>query len=154
MKSSLLTKSKVIVYDVILALLYSWAVFQAYMYDAKTQTTGIMIYIAVYLGFTLLVRSPSGGILMNGLSALTLPSFSSYPIIHQAGAYFDLQPYIGEFATLSIANFPSPFCPFSHYPWKEVSNSKKSVYLFLLTSHCIDASFYISCNNGLNPLKQ
>jgi hypothetical protein len=32
-------------YDVLLSILYAWSVFQAYVYDAKTRTTGILIYV-------------------------------------------------------------------------------------------------------------
>lgn len=93
---------KTITYDVLLSILYAWSVFQAYTYDAKTRTTGILIYVLVYGGFTLLVRSPFGVFLMNLLSAITIPWFFTVPVFHQAGGYFDFQPYLGIGATILI----------------------------------------------------
>jgi hypothetical protein len=89
-------------YDVLLSILYAWSVFQAYVYDAKTRTTGILIYVLVYGGFTLLVRSPLGVLLMNLLSAITLPWIFTVPVIQQAGGYFDFQPYLGIGVTILI----------------------------------------------------
>jgi hypothetical protein len=56
----------------------------------------------VYGGFTLLVRSSLGILMMNLLSAFTLPLIFTVPVIFQAGAYFDFQPYIGISATILI----------------------------------------------------
>jgi hypothetical protein len=93
---------KSIMYDVLLSVLYAWSVFLAYLYDAKTRTTGILIYVLVYGGFTLLVRSTLGVFLMNLLSAITLPWIFTVPAIQQAGGYFDFQPYLGIAATILI----------------------------------------------------
>lgn len=93
---------KSIPYGGLLSVLYSWSVYQAYLYDAKTQTTGIMIYILVYGGFTLLVRSPLGVLTMTVLSAITLPWIFTAPVIQQAGSYFTFQPYLGIGATVLI----------------------------------------------------
>jgi hypothetical protein len=87
---------------VLLSVLYAWGVFQAYTYDAKTRTTGILIYVLVYGGFTLLIRSPFGVLLMNLLSAITIPWFFTVPVIYQAGSYFDFQPYLGIGETILI----------------------------------------------------
>lgn len=89
-------------YDILLSILYAWSVFQAYVYDAKTQTTGILIYVVVYAGFTLLVRSRFGIVVMSVLSAITIPVFFTAPIFQQAGSYFDFQPFIGIGATILI----------------------------------------------------
>jgi len=89
-------------YGALLSILYAWSVFQAYSYDAKTQNTGIFIYILVYGGFTLLIRSFADVIMMNLLSAITLPFIFSVPVTYHAGAYFDFQPYIGIIATIII----------------------------------------------------
>lgn len=89
-------------YDALLSILFAWSVFQAYSYDAKTRTTGILIYVLVYGGFTLLIRSPLGVLMMNVLSAITLPWIFTVPVVHQAGSYFDFQPYIGIGATILI----------------------------------------------------
>jgi hypothetical protein len=91
-----------ITYAVLLSILYAWSVFQAYSYDAKTKTTGILIYILVYGGFTFLVRSPLNAFIMTLLSAITLPWIFTAPVIQQAGSYFDFQPFLGIGATILI----------------------------------------------------
>lgn len=91
-----------VVYDVVLALLYTWAVFQAYVYDAKTQTTGILVYVVVYGMFTLLVRSLLGVFLMNTFSFLSLFWLFYVPVISDAGSYFDFQPYLGMLITVLV----------------------------------------------------
>ena len=90
------------IYDVLLSILYSWSVYQAYTYDAKTRTTGVLIYVLVYGTFTLLIRSRSGVLMMNLLSAITLPGIFMVPVVQQAGSYFSFQPLIGIFATILI----------------------------------------------------
>lgn len=74
------------------------------MYDAKTHTGGILIYVLVYGVFTLLIRSLLGVFMMNLLSAITLPRIFSVPFIYQTpGSYFDFQLDLGIIATIFIA---------------------------------------------------
>jgi hypothetical protein len=89
-------------YDIGLAVLYAWCVFQAYVYDAKTQTTGILVYVLVYGGFTFLTRSYFGIVLMNMLSALLLPLYFAAPVLQQAGGYFAFQPFLGMLITILV----------------------------------------------------
>lgn len=89
-------------YDLLLSILYAWCVFQTYVYDAKTQTAEILIYVMVYGVFTLLIRSCAGIIMMNLLSVISFPIFFLAPVIHHAGSYFGFQPFSGIIATVLI----------------------------------------------------
>ncbi len=82
--------------------LYTWCVFQAYVYDAKTRTTGILIYILTYGMFTILSRSFLGVLVMNFLSEISLFFIFAAPIIHQAGPYFNFEPILGFTVTILV----------------------------------------------------
>ncbi len=91
-----------LVYDVLLSLLYVWCVYEAYVYDAKTQTGNILIYIIVYGGFTLLIRSYLVVPLMNLLSIIFLVFMFREPLFAHAGSYFAYEPDIGIILTILI----------------------------------------------------
>lgn len=92
-----------LLYDFLLAILYTWSVYQAYIFDAKTRTGGIWYYALVYVVFTLLVRSLTGVFIMNFLSAISLIFIFYLPIFQAHISYFSFQPYIGIVITIFIA---------------------------------------------------
>lgn len=92
-----------LLYDFILAILYAWSVYQAYVFDAKTRTGEIWFYLLVYALFTCLVRSPIGVVLMNALSAISLFFIFYLPLFHSAGSYFSFEPVLGIVITILIA---------------------------------------------------
>jgi hypothetical protein len=91
------------IYDLLLAYLYTWCLYQAYIYDAKTMTGSVLIYLAVYGFFTLMIRSVFDIIIMNTVASFSLLFIFLDPVIQRAGGYFDLQPILGIAATILIA---------------------------------------------------
>lgn len=90
-----------LVYDFAIAILYTWTVYQAYVYDAKTQTGGIAVYVMVCGAFALLSRSYFGVFLMNLCSFISMPLIFLMPAVHaDAGSYFDFQPFLGMVMTV------------------------------------------------------
>ncbi len=86
-----------------MAILYAWCVFQAYIYDAKTLTTGIVVYVFAYGVFTLLVRSPIGVLIMNLLVIISLPFIFKLPIFQESPTYFKFEPFISYIFIICIA---------------------------------------------------
>lgn len=89
-------------YDTLLAVLYSWSMFQAYVYEAKVQA-GILLLILVIVAFTLLIRSYFSIIFMNLLLFANLFWIFNVPVIRQAGSYIELEPYVSMFGTFILA---------------------------------------------------
>ncbi|MFT8363702.1 MAG: hypothetical protein ABF608_11045 [Sporolactobacillus sp.] len=131
---------KAYLYDVILSVLYVWGVYEAYVYDAKTRTGGILIYIVVYFFFTLMIRSFFGLVLMNILSALSLLWFLLLPLFQYAGSYFDGQPFLGWVITIFVAILQALLT----IPLRFVKFGRKSAVFSLLLSlvFCIALTIY------------
>ena len=109
MSNSSPSVKQAVVYDFTISLLYTWCVFQSYTYDAKTRTTGILVYLLTYGMFTLLVRSFLGVLVMNFLSGISLLFIFTVPVIQQAGSYFSFQPFTGFGATFIVFLLQSAF---------------------------------------------
>jgi hypothetical protein len=92
-----------LLYDLVLAILYTWSIYQAYVFDAKTLTGEIWIYVLVYVLFTCLVRSPIGVVIMNLLSVISLFFIFNLPIFQAHITYFAFDPYLGIAITIFIA---------------------------------------------------
>jgi hypothetical protein len=92
-----------LLYDFVLAILYAWSVYQAYVFDAKTLTGEVWFYVMVYAVFTCLVRSPIGVIVMNLLSCVSLFFIFFLSIFQAHISYFSFAPYIGIAITIFIA---------------------------------------------------
>lgn len=91
------------IYDLLMASLYTWCLYQAYIYDAKTMTGSIFIYLAVYGFFTLMIRSVFDIIIMNTVASFSLLFIFLDPLIQRAGGYFDFEPVLGIAANILIA---------------------------------------------------
>jgi hypothetical protein len=91
------------IYDLLLAGLYTWCLYQAYLYDAKTMTGSIMIYLVVYGFFTLMIRSVFDIVIMNTTASFSLLFIFMDPIMQNAGGYFDFQPVLGIVTNILIA---------------------------------------------------
>ncbi|WP_010631726.1 hypothetical protein [Sporolactobacillus vineae] len=91
------------IYDLLLASLYTWCLYQAYIYDAKTMTGSVLIYLVIYGFFTLMIRSVFDIIIMNTVASFSLLFIFLDPVIQRAGGYFDFQPILGIAANILIA---------------------------------------------------
>lgn len=146
MRVILSTIKKTLIYDLLLSALYTWCVYQAYIYDAKTQTGGVLIYIVVYGFFTLLSRSVFGVFIMNLMSAVSLNWIFLAPVIYRAGGYFDFQPFLGIVMTIFVGFIQLVVVtPLNFYGKKFLNSRKQYVISFVFAVlFSIAIAWYVS----------
>lgn len=120
------------VYAFVVSLLYSWCVFQAWIYDAKTQTGEIYMYFIVYFIFAFLVRSMPSLIWMNALSLIVvLPGFVLNSLLSQAGSYFGLGRVLAVVGTILALAGQSLIMLVTRKARRKYFSQKRSMQYFL-----------------------